>query len=108
MSAGLQVRDARSDLRDRPRCFTAKHDRLVAFVQARPEVDVDEVDAARRDGDERLAGAWCRSRHLFENHSLGAARLVHDDALHGWTVSSRWFAGSLVRWSPGPRLACDG
>ena len=61
--------------------FTADRNRNIGFVQAGTEVDVDEVDAARRQANQRLPGTRLRHRHLGQLETL---RTPWDGDLNGF------------------------
>ena len=75
-------RDVASDRFDGSCRLAADGDRRVCLVEAGPEVDVDEVDAARGDAHERLPGPRGRRRHVDQLHRFRTAGFLDVNGFH--------------------------
>ena len=72
------------------RAFLAERRRQRDLVEAGALVDVDEVDAARLEPDERFTSARMRDGNRLDAKRVGSADGVHAHGAHrGWDVSHR-------------------
>ena len=64
------------------RAFASENHGQRRRIQAHPKIDIDVVDAGRRDLDQRLAGTRRRLRDVAKFQFLDTAELLDKDSFH--------------------------
>src|SRR5262249_55729280 len=97
--AGRHVPDAAADGLHHAGRLLSKRKGQGGFVEALPEIDIDEVDSHRFHFHERLFGARRRNGEVFVAEHIGSAAFTNSDGFHG--LSLRMLGGSGLDGSPG-------
>ncbi len=86
--AGLRLSDARPDGLHHARALAAGDSGQGDLVPSQPLIDLDEIDADRRQLDQRLAGAGGRRRAFLKLQYLRAAEFRIDNRVHFFFTST--------------------